>query len=1557
MPSKQSGCGQKYFPGGAYPDNEGKPIWAVGSENKDAPGTPPKKSKPSLHIQRPDNSGKSAFFDIKSRDTISQSNPSAVDSYHFDDTELMFAVNPGTEQTDRQIECTNGGPQGGGVVKGKLAGFGPSCSVPEIGHGEYHDCVFAEAAGCWGAFQECTGAPEIVMRTGNSRYPAGVLPYGRKNDKTQCENEKKDCLKRAKKKCACEDCVYDSCLFNCAPATSPTSGNPPPPTVDPNKPEYRIIPGITSAAFAQSAYYVPRPRVYGRYIVSGNVFWLGALSSTTVQITEEEVRGDSVATVVSTVSVPRASFAIGLADGPVDAVLRVWLGDTLLFNNSLPTDADGVVIPDPDGLVIDEIENSVLFSNNTSDPVYYDKSKIKLTFFGGREDQVAPAIMGNNSPAYRGLAYLLVENFNIAYVGGRLPEIKVEIVKSVSSIVPQQRLALSAGMDGEHWIVDKPNNLIYAPSSDGMTLRRISLDTLTEIDASSLGRIDVTSMFIYGNGNLAFQFDTGNISRKTYLMDSNSKTLVGSLGIEGTETANDAFLFGDTNYALTPTGKLSVGYHGYKGVRNVAVTSTYSVAQADYGISISNRGFVQVSEYDPLLRTIIGYPMPVGSSGSDGYNNCVSTCMTTCFPTCLAENNCDLTGEISSCRDDCQSSCAESCAADCAYLLNGGEALFATLLAKSTYTQVVSGVPEGRTQFRDYLYLVSLPGGDTQGSLKIKQYLISDSGAANASTAFNPFSNYRFTAEKTIPASLWGSDTTRVIGQCVFEDVLNKSMIIFLKPASGHDIILSVKLPTMTVNWTAIYEGGLPSNVQIPQGPVSDYWFIDDFNNIVRLNLTTGDTDIVYTLSGIGAPLTSISTSSQYYDPFTASIVYFTSEGTLHKVYLSRYEASSSNLAHIVRDLCEKSLIDGDYIDVTDLEDVPVDGYIVDGTTKPRDALDQLLRVFTVTAWEDGNGLVFKKLQDGPSVFSFDVDNYNANGFVYTRGDAFTQVVGLKFTYPDIANQCRPTSQQVKQAILRPSALEDVSTATYTAPIIFSVEQDAINATERLYAGLKLPSVRGSLGGGYASLAAQIGDIVTVNNKKMRIFSSTFISNSGEVAYELREDFTYVNDYLSVTLPRNASTTVEKGFVPFINIRPRAFMFPPLSDADAFAAGTEYAVFYVGVENRTPSKPFQPSVIGYKFVEVDSTYTVGPTVSEPLHLGVCINNISDPPTSDGTPDYTNTIDIRFDRLETVTETLPLLQANTTEEVVGNRTRNLISVGDEILQWTNFVVDPFEPNRVKLTGLVRGRFGTEVFINYHVAGEEVVLITETSVVPVYGNLSKAMKNKPVSLKVFSWANVGQDKKVELYPWSMNALSYPAPVHVKKFHVANGDIKLEWDGRSIYGGELIDGVASYPLSPTREVYDDYVFNNSPRATDSNPYGELYAVYIYNYDVVQAFGGYKEVDSLIKKRWLNLTNPATSAQFLVTGQQGLYIKKSVLQGFGITQDRPIWVAVVRLGGPNMLLASHPSFDYFPVADYPEIPPSHTVRVSLLNQYMVITPGRMIVPKANKYIIVRKI
>lgn len=1571
MASKQSGCGQKFFPGGAYPDKEDKPVWAVGGEEKDAPGKPPKKAKSDLHIERPDNTGKSAFFDVKKRDALYQSNPSELDSYHFDDTELMFAVSPGTEQTDRQKECTNGGPQGGGV-QGKLAGFGPSCSVPEIGHGEYHDCVFTEAADCWGAFQACTGAPEIIVKgSANDRYPAGVLPYGRENDKQQCENAKKDCLKKAKKKCACEDCVYESCMSDCGDTpgdggTKPTTPVDPSTPTDPDKPEYRTVPGITSAEFSQSTYYVPRPRVYGRYIVSGNVFWLGALNITTVQITEEENRGDSVATVISTVTVPRASFAVGLSDGPVDAILRVWLGDTLLFNNSIPTDDDGNVVPDPDGLVIDEIENSVLFSNNTDDPVYYDTSKIKITFFSGREDQVAPAIMGDNAPAYRGMAYLLVENFNVAYVGGRLPEIKVELVKSVSTVVPQQSLTLDestiAGMDGTHWIVDKPNNLIYAPTDGGGAIRRIALDTLTEIDqvipaddASYPGPIDITTMFLYGDGNLAFQFDTGNAERKTYIMDSNSKALLGSLGNEGSGSADDAYLYGSTNYALTPTGKLSLGYHGYKGIQDASVAGGYSITQADYGISVNVRGFVQVTEYDAGLRTIISYPMPVGSSGFDAYNNCVTNCMSNCFPNCLTNSDCAYTGEGSPCEDECQYACEESCNTGCEYLLSGGESLFATLLAKSTYTQTVKGVPEGRTQFKDHLYLVSLPSGDTQGSLKIKQYLVSDSGKANAPTAFNPYSNYLFTADVNIPASVWGSDTTRVVGQCVFEDVLNKSMIIFLKPQSGHDIIISVKLPTLTVNWTSIYEGGLPSNVQIPHGPVGDYWFIDDYNNIVKLDLTTGETEIVYTLSGIDAPLSA--TSTQYYDPFTASIVYFTEEGTLHKVYVSRYEAGASNLAQIVRDLCEKSLVDPELIDVTDLEDVAVDGYIVDSTTKPRDALDQLLKVFAVTAWEDGNGLVFKRLQDGSPVFEFDADNYNSNGFVYTREDQFTQIVGLKFTYPDIANQCRPTSQQVKQAILRPSALEDVSTATYQAPIIFATEQDAVNATERMYAHLKLPNVKGTLGGGYSSVAAQVGDIVSVNGKKMRVFSSTLIPQTGEIAYELREDFAYVNDYLSVTIPRNASTTVQRGFVPFTNTRPRAFMFPPLNDDDAFAAGTEYAVFYVGVENRTPAAPFTGGTVGYKFVAVDSTYSVGPTVSEALHLGVCVNNISDPPTSDGTPDYTNGIDVRFNRLDTVTVTLPLMRADTTEEVVADKTRNLISVGDEILQWTDFVVDPIDPRRVTLTGLVRGRCGTEVFINYHAEGEEVVLITETSVVPVYANLTKAMKDKPVSLKVFAWANIGQEKKVETYPWSMDSLSYPAPVHVKKYHVANGDIKLEWVGRSIYGGELVDGVPSNPLSPTQDVYNDYTFLNSPRAEDSNPYGELYAVYIYNFDVVQSYGGYKALDGLIKNRWLRLSNPATSAQFLVTGQQGLYIKKSVLQGFGITQDRDIWVAVVRMGGPNMLLASHPSFDYFPVADYPEIPPSHTVRVMNLNKYMVVTPGRMIMPKASKYIVVREI
>lgn len=1509
-----------------------------------------------LYVERTAKGGESAVFDLKPNESA-RTNVTKHDAFNYDDTEALISVNPSQEQSPRAKQCTSGG--GGG----KLAGVGPSCSLPEIGHGEFHQCLFRKATDCWGAFQRCVLEVGDQVNRGNvfsTGAPAGHLPFAHANPKANCEARKKDCLSQAKQTCSCSDCVYTSCYSDCGDDSDPGTD----PTIDPTDPlnptdpitDHRTIPGVTSATFTRSQYYVKRPIAHGRYILAGNIFWMGAISVDTVELTTTENRGDAIATVKTTLSVPRTSFAVGLCEGPMDAVLRVWIGDTLLFNNTVPTNEDGSVQTPPEGKVIDEIENSVFFTNNTNDPVFYDTSKIKITFFSGREDQVPPAAMGANAPGYRGMAYLLIENFNLAYVNGRLPEIHVEVVRKTTEEFPFQHATLDNSLftafDPYAWIVDKTADVLYAPHADGF--RRVAFSTLKEIDVTANAdqtgyptNIAPSTFTLFGDGSLFFQAQSANNGTVTYLVDPNSKVVKASAGAESTTTPSAAYVLQPSNYFLNTArsgASLNIGFHGYKA-KYFSGAQGQQVVTTDYAIMVRPDGYAMGADLDNTLNP---YKISVRGPDVSSFDACVETCIDSSYIDCLVANGCDLEGDGTS---PCETGCYDSVRLDCETTCAGANIFYDTFASQITaidYPQTLTGIDEPRTQTETSLFLFNLEQGSTQAGLNIKKYRIHDTGRTPVYNAFDVVNNFQLLVDGTIPASAWGGETYGITGQYVIYDAARKAFVAILRANGADAIILSIKADGLTVNW-ATRLPQVPNAGMMASAPASDYWFVTDDGGAHRLDLSSGEVTFEYNLGDIGAPAKSDGT--QYFDPFTASITYVSS-GTFHKVYVNRYAAAAASVGDIVRDYCAKAGIDPIYVDTTGIDDLTVDGYLLDEGIAPRDAMDNLTKLFGLTACENGQGLFFRKAQDTTPVMELTVDDYNENGFVYTREDPFNQVVSLRLTYADINKQCRATHQTVKQGILRAGSLDDVTYSTYQTPAVFVNDQDAVDTAERLFSMQRLPVVKGTFGGGLSLSALEPGDLITINGIKTRI--KTTSSANGQIAIETQEDFSFVNDFLSVTIPRNASTSVQTNYDAYKAMRARVFYLPPLSTADAVLAGTTDFVLYFGLEPMNAGGDFVATNIGYQFTGFDDNWRDGPKLTEALILGRSLNTDFNQATSDGTPDAETTLEVLFDRPFSLTSMI-----STIDEIAQNSEKNLIVVGREVLQWASCTVDSGDPRLVTFTGLLRGRWGTASYIHNHKTGEPVIFVTPESLKSASAPLEAAMFGGAVAVRTWAWSNVSQRQRIDSYAFDYEPMRYPAPVHIHKYHASNGDIKLTWHGTTIYGNYLDDGLPLNPISPDLETYNDFSFNYGKNQGDVNAYGELYAVYIYGNFV---YGAYKQgtetetetIQRLIDNRWL-YNSFVFSKEFLVTGSNEVYIKKSILDTYGLGQANDMNVAIVRLGGGNMKVPGRVSLASFKRGVYPAIPPVRSLRISKLSRLYALSPGRLVVPKFNRFIVVR--
>lgn len=147
----------------------------------------------------------------------------------------------------------------------------------------------------------------------------------------------------------------------------------------------------------------PIPRVYGRARLSGQVIWatnLEEVVSTTSQTTGSSGGkgmggGPSVTTNTATYSY-FANLAVGLCEGPIGTVLRVWA-------DGKPLDLSGLTMRVYFG---DELQ--------TPDPLIVAKE--------------------GDTPAYRGLAYVVFERLPLANFGNRIPQLSFEIVRPVGRL-------------------------------------------------------------------------------------------------------------------------------------------------------------------------------------------------------------------------------------------------------------------------------------------------------------------------------------------------------------------------------------------------------------------------------------------------------------------------------------------------------------------------------------------------------------------------------------------------------------------------------------------------------------------------------------------------------------------------------------------------------------------------------------------------------------------------------------------------------------------------------------------------------------------------------------------------------------------------------------------------------------------------------------------------------------------------------------------------------------------------------------------------------------------
>jgi hypothetical protein len=155
-------------------------------------------------------------------------------------------------------------------------------------------------------------------------------------------------------------------------------------------------PRLSDLKVQTSTFGVPIPIVYGAYRLTGNVIYSTDIIETRK---DEEVGGKGPSGATQTTYSYSVTCAVGVCEGPVDGIRRIWANGKLIYN---------------------------------ADTGLTDSDVGDLRIYLGAEDQNPdPFWQGvygsDNVPAHRGLAYVTFENLQLATFGNRIPNFSFEV--------------------------------------------------------------------------------------------------------------------------------------------------------------------------------------------------------------------------------------------------------------------------------------------------------------------------------------------------------------------------------------------------------------------------------------------------------------------------------------------------------------------------------------------------------------------------------------------------------------------------------------------------------------------------------------------------------------------------------------------------------------------------------------------------------------------------------------------------------------------------------------------------------------------------------------------------------------------------------------------------------------------------------------------------------------------------------------------------------------------------------------------------------------------------
>ena len=1446
--------------------------------------------------------------------------------------EDFITQNPKAAKSDRAENCTEYG--------GRITGIGPSCDVGERGEGDLHNCVFTKIADCEARRQDCRSNVSyenmgtiISANVNSAQPPVEVSP--------NCDDYYKSCVEKTTKLCVCSDCEYESCLYDCDDGDT-DDVDPDDDGTDPTTDtDYNGGPKLGSVNFTNSAYDIPIPIIYGRYVISGNIIWASNPTVTTVTERTESVDEKRIRVQIDEKFIYHGSFAVGLCEGPISGLVRVWLGETLIFSRTLSVDETGNVEP-TEGVLVDEIENMLLFSSGSDDQEYYDQTRMRVTLYPGSEEQLPPAGMGTNQPGYRGLAFLLFENVNLSYLGGNVPQLRVEIseftrTESFPRIVASLSDTDVAGARSDLLVADVRTNSIYvaadpAPGRFDVTrgFRKLRYDTLDEISYYYDGDADIdpSTFFTFPNGIVGYQSDNGNLQRATYFIRPETNTVLDVYGYDADATPGEgAVHLDDTLGALSPATSSTLAYE----------STSYGFDERLYSVDLAFAITTDLSyktvTFDEASSAAV--PSETYINNNDPGSGCYDPCAEECAALHCVDGGGELEGEEGGggsleCDEPAYSDCLNACDAECFGGALNSYAPFASILTSEYFLPDETIEVYKRKQFIDIFALQ----GSSQSELRVYRMKYGDTTSTGGVTQ---------SLEEIIevPASAWGGQSSGVSGLFVIDDRARRQAVVFLADGAGGAHVVALETEAYVgVNWYAYVPDFLAHTSPGPRMlayPADDYVFIDATGTVAQINLSSGELSYGANILPLGLPGVG---GAQVYDPARNAITYISDDDRVVRVYPSRTMPALVPVAHIIADIAARVGIDPDYIDVSDIEDITIVGTAVFENTAPAAVIDQLIKMFALSVVEQDGKIYFKRTGVGDEHTIDEMEMLTGtNGETYSRVevDSYVEPKRLTLAYADIDNFCRPAYQMANQPITPTYSVNSISHIRVEVAAALD-GADAAKIAESIYARLhsRINTIEFETMAVYSVWSPNDFVTITFNDTTARRYRITNIYSDpsrGRLRITAEDDVSFLSseDMSIVPWEDPAKYRVQQAFRKLQAQTIRMFTATPFTDADMLASTTHH-VFYVGIQSELSEADFPPTGVSYKPLNGgEVVHETGPQITKPLQLGRAVTLLP-PDGGEFDTDMTTEFVVRFARADVVN----YLTNATKSQLLNDRTRNCLLVGREWIQFQNVTYDPLT-KEATFSGLFRGRNGTDTYVFRHNIGEEVVLPVVGAFKPIYVHYQRLRVSESLSIRLQSLQTVQVSGKPTVFATNSDSIRPWAPADPRRYTSAavpaNIVVTFAYRGKHD-DDDLVDGADVPTFEPTPETYGEN------REVSGGSYSRRYAVYFSRVDA-----DYSVVEEMIRAREENLQGVFSGyirVEANNDAEATLTAAQQTTLGFN-PAIHTLYVHIVQIGGPANNKAGFVSKASFPPGTYGTLPLGPRMRVRASKVYVVLSPDNL--------------